>query len=82
MKKASDTVEETKSRLAEAHGAVEAVRQAYLSREGMGTGSKKDNAAVGAATFLGEGHEPRDIPLKERWGARTVVGPSHRDEQF
>ena len=36
VKRARETVEETKSRLAEAHGAVEADRQAYLSREGMG----------------------------------------------
>ena len=82
MKKARETVEGTKLRLAEAHGAVEAARQAYLPREGMGTGSKKDNAAVAAATCLGEGHEPREVPLHERWGARTVIGPSHRDEQF
>ena len=81
VKKARETVEETKSRLAEAHGVVEAARQAYFSRKGMGTGSKKDNAAVAAATFLGEGHDPRDIPLNERWGARTVIGPSHRGEQ-
>jgi len=71
-----------KLRLAEAHGAVEAARQAYLSREGIGTGSKKDNAAIAAATFLGDGHEPCDVPLNERWGARTVIGHSHRDEQF
>ena len=36
VEKTREAVEEAKSRLAEAHGAVEAARQACLSREGMG----------------------------------------------
>ena len=43
----------------------------------MGTGSKKGNAAVAVATFLGDGPESRivDIPLNERWGARGEIEP-------
>ena len=78
------------SRLAEADGAVEAARQAYqaamlayLSHEGMGTGSKKGNAAVAAATFLGEGPGSRivDIPLNERHGARGEIEPLRMIEE-
>ena len=84
VKKTREAVEETRSRLAEADGAVEAARQAYqaamlayLSHEGMGTGSKKGNAAVAAAIILGDGPESRivDIPLNERWGARGEIEP-------
>ena len=82
VEKARETAEGAKSRLAEAHGAVASVRQAYLSCKGMVTGSKKHNAAVAAATFLGEGLEPRDISLHERLGARQVIGRSHRPEQL
>ena len=53
-----------------ARQAYQATMLAYLAHEGMGTGSKKGNAVVAAATFLGEGTESRivDIPLDERWG--------------
>ena len=49
----------------------------------MGTGSKKGNAAVAAATFLAEGPESRiaDIPLNERWGARGEKGPLRTVEE-
>ena len=54
---------------------MEADRQADLPHKGMGTGSKKGNAAVAAATILGDGPESRivDIPLNERWGARGEI---------
>ena len=83
MEKTREAVQEAKSRLTEAHGAVEAARQACLSREGMGTGSKKGNAAVAAATFLGEGPESRrvDIPLNERRGARGEIEPLRMIEE-
>ena len=43
----------------------------------MGTGSKKGNAAVAAATILGDGPESRivDIPLNERWGGAGEIAP-------
>ena len=90
VKKTREAVEETRSRLAEADGAVEAARQAYqaamlayLSHEGMGIGSKKGNAAVAAATSLGEGTESRivDIPLNKRWGARGEIEPLRMIEE-
>ena len=90
VKNTRAAVEETRSRLAEADGAVEAARQAYqaamlayLSHAGMGTGSKQGNAAVAAATFLGEGAESRivDIPLNERWAARGEIEPLRMIEE-
>ena len=92
VKKARDTVKETKSRLAEANGVVKATKQAYLACKAKGQGSEKDNAAVAAATFLGDGPEPVwpieararmvDIPLNERRGARVVIGPPHTPEEW
>ena len=92
MKKARDTVEETKSRLAEAHGVVEATKQAYLACTGKGKGSEKGNAAVAAATFLGDGPEPvwtikaraqmDHMPLTERRGARVEIGPPRTSEEW
>ena len=62
---------------------MEADRQADLPHKGMGTGSKKGNAAVAAATFLGAGPESRivDIPLNERWGARGELEPLRTIEE-
>ena len=62
---------------------MEADRQADLPHKGMGTGSKKGNAAVAAATLLGEGPESRivDIPLDERWVARGEKGPLRTIEE-
>ena len=92
VKKARDTVKETKSRLAEANGVVKATKQAYLACKAKGQGSEKGNAAVAAATFLGDGPEPVwpieararmvDIPLNERRGARVVIGPPHTPEEW
>ena len=41
VKKARDTVKETKSRLAEAHGVVEATKQAYFACKGKGKSQDK-----------------------------------------
>ena len=92
VKKARDTVKETKSRLAEANGVVKATKQAYLACKAKGQGSEKGNAAVAAATFLGDGPEPVwpieararmvDIPLNERRGARVVIGPPRTPEEW
>ena len=76
-KKARETLEKTNTRLAELQRVMEADRQADLPHKGMGTGSKKGNAAVAAATILGDGPESRmvDIPLNERWGGRGEIEP-------
>ena len=83
VEKTREAVEESRSRLAEAHGAVEAARQAFLSREGMGTGSNEGNAAVATATFLGEGPQSQvvDIPLNQRHGARGEFEPLRMIEE-
>ena len=92
MKKACETVEETKPRRAWAHGVVNKTQQAYLACTVKGQGSEKGNAAVAAATFLGDGPEPVwpivararmvDIPLNERRGARVVIGPPRTPEEW
>ena len=67
-------------------------KQAYLACKGKGRGTEKGNAAVAAATFLGDGPEPVwgivararmvDIPLNERSGVRAEIGPPRTPEEW
>ena len=53
MKKARDTVKETKSRLAEAHGVVESTKQAYFACKGKGKSQDKVKRETREETISG-----------------------------
>ena len=64
----------------------------YIAYTSKGKGSEKGNAAVAAATFLGDVSEPVwgiaararmvDIPLNERNGVRAEIGPPRIPEDW